>query len=102
MQRSLAAAALEVVGDDLLVHLRVQARSSQRRLAIERSGTLKLYLTAAPVDGQANKQARETLARTFGVASGQVTLKAGARSRMKHFRITGNWRIPPEFSGAAE
>jgi hypothetical protein len=57
---------------------------------------MKLALTAPPVDGRANAQAREVLAKAFGVSPSRVTLTQGESGRDKLFRIDGPRRIPPE------
>jgi uncharacterized protein (TIGR00251 family) len=59
-------------------------------------GRLKLGLTAPPVDGKANEQARELLAGLFGVSASRVKLVHGESAREKLFRIEEPRRIPAE------
>ena len=49
----------------------------------------KLAVTAPPVDGAANDEARKVIADTFGVRPRQVRLVIGAASRTKHFEVDG-------------
>jgi uncharacterized protein (TIGR00251 family) len=60
------------------------------------NGSLKLRITAAPVDGKANIQAIRVLAEAFDVANSAVTIKRGDTSRIKIFRIASPGKIPAE------
>lgn len=55
---------------------------------------IKLALTAPPVDGKANEQAREVLAEAFGVSMSRVTLVQGESARDKLFRIVEPASLP--------
>jgi uncharacterized protein YggU (UPF0235/DUF167 family) len=44
---------------------------------------------AAPEGGRATEEARRALADALGVRSGDVTLRAGSRSRTKVFEVDG-------------
>jgi uncharacterized protein len=72
---------------DLKVH--VQPRASRNEIGGWRDGALVLRLTAPPVDGAANRAARDFLAAALGVRRADVTLVSGETSRQKRFRITG-------------
>lgn len=74
-------------GEALLLPVRVQPRARRLALGPIVGGRLKLLLTAPPVDGKANEQARTLLAEAFGVSAGRVTLVQGQTSRDKLFRI---------------
>jgi len=50
---------------------------------------LKVRLSAAPVDGAANDQLIEFLAKTFAVSRRAITIVAGERSRSKIVEIEG-------------
>jgi len=60
------------------------------------NGSLKLRITAAPVDGKANIQAIRILAEAFDVANSAVTIKRGDSGQNKIFRITSPGIIPAE------
>lgn len=49
----------------------------------------KLAVTAPPVGGAANDEARAVIAAAFGVRPRQVRLVIGGASRTKHFEIDG-------------
>jgi hypothetical protein len=50
-------------------------------------GTIKINLTAPPIDGRANKALIEYLAREYGVPKARITLKSGQKSRLKLVEI---------------
>jgi uncharacterized protein len=51
---------------------------------------LKVRVRAAPSDGEANAALVRVLARALGVAPRDVELTAGATSRLKRLRISGD------------
>lgn len=56
---------------------------------IKKFGTgYKIYLTAPPVEGKANKMLLRVLAKEFGVKKSQISIARGANSRDKVIRIT--------------
>ena len=61
----------------------VQPRSSRTVIAGIHGDALKVRLSAAPVDGAANDQLIEFLAKTFAVSRRAITIVAGERSRSK-------------------
>lgn len=81
-------------GADLLLTLRIQPRASRDELAGPLGEALKVRITAPPVDGKANVHLVAFLARTFGVAKGDVVLESGAGSRTKRLRVRKPRRLP--------
>ena len=61
------------------------------RSAIERveAGQLRVRLAAAPVDGAANRELLEFLAKTLGLPRRNLTLIQGERSRLKLVQVVG-------------
>ncbi len=82
-------------GEALLLPVRVQPRSRRVALGPLVGDRLRLALTAPPVDGKANAQAREVLADIFGVSASRVTLLRGETGRDKLFRIDRPRTLPP-------
>ncbi len=80
--------------DALLLPVRVQPRARRLALGPIIGQSVKLSLTAPPVDGKANAQAREFLASQFGVSPSRVTLAKGESGRDKTFRIEAPRRLP--------
>jgi uncharacterized protein (TIGR00251 family) len=50
---------------------------------------LKVRVRAAPSEGEANAALIKLIAKTLGVAVGDVSLVAGASARLKRLRISG-------------
>lgn len=66
-----------------LISLKVLPRSSKNELVKLSDGSYKVKLTAAPVDGEANKKLLEFLAKEFGVAKSNIRIVKGEKSRNK-------------------
>lgn len=75
--------------DGVRVSVRVVPRAGRSGIAGTRDGALLVRLHAAPVDGAANAELVEVIAKAAGVARRQVAIDAGERSRLKVVRITG-------------
>jgi uncharacterized protein (TIGR00251 family) len=69
--------------------VRVQPRASREAIVGWREDALRLAVTAAPVDGEANEAVRRLLARALGVAPSAVSLVRGERGRDKVVRVEG-------------
>ena len=70
-----------------LVEVRVQPRARRNEVVEQAGAGLRVRVTAAPADGEANRAVIALLAEAFGVAPSRVTLVRGATSRDKLFRI---------------
>ena len=77
----------KTAGTDLTV--RVIPRSSRPGIVGWDSNILKVKVSAAPVEGLANKALVTLLANTLGIAKGRVEIVSGRRSKMKSVRIHG-------------
>jgi hypothetical protein len=80
--------------DYLVLSLRVQPRAKKDELVGPDGGYLKVRITAPPVEGKANNHLRRFLARELGVPQSRVELLAGARARLKRFRIRAPRKLP--------
>lgn len=69
--------------------VRVQPRASANEIVGVHGDALKVRLTAAPVEGAANRALVELLADTFGIPVRGVTIVAGASSRTKVVELDG-------------
>lgn len=70
--------------------VRVTPRSGRNRIAgVMSNGTVKIQLTAAPVDGEANGKLIEFLGEILGVPKSHIEIVAGLTSRSKLVSITG-------------
>ena len=70
------------------VLVRVSPRAS-RNLVEVRDGAVRVYVTSAPTDGQANAAVIELLAKKLGVAKSLLTIVRGDTSREKLIEFSG-------------
>ena len=68
------------------ISVTVHPGSSRKELVIRPDG-VHLYTAAKPVEGKANREARELLAEYFSVPKSDVTLFKGDHSKKKVFDI---------------
>jgi hypothetical protein len=65
------------------VRVKVIPRAREKEILKLGDGSLKVKLTAPPVDGKANKQLIELIAEYYKVKKSQVTIVSGEKSRNK-------------------
>jgi len=73
----------------VLLRLFVQPKSSRNTFAGRHGDTVKLAITAPPVDGKANKAVIKFLASFFKLKKKDVTIKHGLQSRTKSILLAG-------------
>lgn len=71
-----------------VIEVRVQPKAGNNRITVV-EGRIKVYVTAAPEKGKANKAVIEVLARELGVPKSVVSIKSGDRSRTKLIEVEG-------------
>ena len=69
--------------------MRVVPRAGRSGVAGLRDGALLVRLAAAPVDGAANAELIDVLARALDVPKRSIEIVAGDRSRSKRVRVDG-------------
>ena len=74
---------------EAILYVRVQPRASRDRITLLPDGSLKIWCSAPPVDGQANDAVRRLLAKALGVAPSRVEVLSGESSKSKRLRIDG-------------
>ena len=69
--------------------LQIKAQPNARVSALTRQddGTWLAQLKSPPVDGKANAELIELVARTFGCAKSSVTVRSGAGTRYKRIEV---------------
>jgi len=72
-----------------VIAVKVVPRAAQSRVEGWHGDALKVRLAAPPVEGKANAALIALLARTLGVAQGNVDIVGGETSRIKRVRISG-------------
>ena len=73
-------------GHTMRVTVRVTARASRDEVHLDGS-TLRVRVSAAPIDGKANEAVKRLLAGRLGLRPTEVTLVNGATSRLKAFEL---------------
>ncbi len=69
--------------------LRVQPRASRNEIVGWQDATLKLRVTAPPVDGAANAAIARLLARALGVSPSSISVVKGRQAREKIVEVAG-------------
>lgn len=82
-------ACLKANARGVIVNVQVQPRASKNELAGVLEGSLKLRLTAPPVEGEANKECIKFLAKLFNIPQSSVEIIQGHKSRRKGVLIKG-------------
>lgn len=67
--------------------VKVKPNSKQQKIVEELDGSLTIHLKSPPVDGKANKELIELLAKKFDVPKSYIDIKSGISSRQKVVEI---------------
>lgn len=70
------------------IYVRVSPRSSRNEVLETSPGEYKVKITAAPVDGEANKMLLKVLAKHFSVPLSCVQIVGGKTAKIKMVDIT--------------
>lgn len=80
-----------------ILDLWVQPRASRNEILGFRDEWLRVRVTAAPTEGEANRLCREVLAEALAVPPSRVEILSGHRARRKRVRVEGveaaRWQI---------
>lgn len=73
---------------NMLLQIRVAPRSSKNEVAGKMAdGSLKVKLTAPPIDGKANDALIKLLSEYFGVSKNKIAIRKGLRGKNKVVEI---------------
>ena len=75
--------------EGLVVNVSARPRSSRAGVDGFLGDTLKVRICCAPVDGKANKELIETLAKAFDLPKTSVVFKSGETSKTKRILLRG-------------
>lgn len=81
--------------DSLYLCCHLQPKAKKDEFTGLHGDSLKVRITAPPVDGKANAHLIKFLAKHFGVAKSDIEIVSGALSREKRLRIRNPEKIPP-------
>ncbi|MBE9142203.1 DUF167 domain-containing protein [Planktothrix mougeotii] len=70
-----------------LLKIKVKPNSKQQALQKEVDGSFTVHLKSPPVEGKANQELIQFLAKYFGVPKSQITIKSGLSSRHKFVEV---------------
>jgi len=71
----------------LVFKVQVVPRASRSEIAGEHNGSLRVRVAAPPVDGAANKEVIQVLAKAFKIPRSAVTILSGHSGRLKQVSI---------------
>lgn len=80
---------LEAVPEGTRLRVKVQPRASSSEIGEPLGDTLRIRVTAPPVDHAANEAVLELVADRLGIRRGDVRLIRGQMSRQKVLLVTG-------------
>ena len=79
---------IKATHDELTFNVFVQPRASKNAIVGLHQDAIKIRLTAPPVEGAANKQCLEVLAKALGLAKSRLSVVGGLSNRRKQIRIS--------------
>ena len=75
--------------EGIVIEVKVEPRSSQKRIAGIMDNVVKVKLTAPPVDGAANEQLIEIISEATGIRKSAIKILKGTSSKRKTVEIKG-------------
>ncbi len=84
--------------EDLLLNCHLQPKASKDEFCDLYGESLKIRITAPPVDGKANAHLIKFLAKQFGVAKNAVSVIKGELARQKRVKIVQPKKLPEQLN----
>lgn len=75
--------------DSCIIEIKASPKAAQNRISIDQEGTIRVAVTAAPANNEANRAVIELLAKTLGIAKSHLDIVRGGTSRTKMIRVEG-------------
>jgi hypothetical protein len=75
------------MGNDIIIRVKIVPGSSKNKIIGVYKDSLKITITAPPVEGKANKKCIAYLAKYFNVAKSKIEIISGLASKNKLIRI---------------
>ena len=88
-RRTTASPSERIAVDRAVIRVRVQPRASRDEVVGWLEDTLRVRVTAPPLDGRANEAVRGLIARAAGVPPSAVAIVAGEHGRDKLVGVAG-------------
>jgi len=71
----------------LVIDVKVVPQSGRQKFALDKAGTLKIFLKSVPEGGRANAELLALLSKKLRVPVGEIAIMLGAASRKKRLKI---------------
>lgn len=81
-------------GDALILSCHLQPKASKDEISGLHGDSVKIRITAPPIEGRANTHLIRFLAKTFGVPKRAVSIISGELGRQKRVRIEQPTQLP--------
>ncbi len=75
--------------DSCIIEIKASPKAAQNRISIDAQGTIRVAVTAAPANNEANRAVIELLAKHLGVAKSRLEIVRGETARAKSIRVEG-------------
>lgn len=79
---------------ELFLNCKLQPKAAKDEFSEVANGRIKIRVTAAPVDGKANKHLVKFLAKQFKVPQNAVSIISGDANRLKRVQISNPQVVP--------
>ncbi|BBB24839.1 DUF167 domain-containing protein [Amphritea japonica] len=84
--------------DNLILNCHLQPKASSDAIVGLHAESVKIRITAPPIEGKANAHLVKFLAKQFGVAKSAVSILSGELGRQKRVRIESPKKIPEQLT----
>lgn len=84
--------------DSLILNCHLQPKASSDAIVGLHAESVKIRITAPPIEGKANAHLVKFLAKQFGVAKSAVSILSGELGRQKRVRIETPTKIPEQLT----
>jgi hypothetical protein len=71
----------------MIINVKVNPKAKKNLIKKEKDDFFRVYVTAPPVAGKANKAMIEMLRDYFGVSKSKISILSGEKSRLKVVRV---------------
>lgn len=81
---------IRIEEDRILLNAKITPKASTNKIGKVFNNSLKIYVTAAPEDGQANKAVIKLLVEALEISKNSIFIMQGLTAQNKVISITGN------------
>lgn len=81
-------------GKDLTLSCHLQPKAAKDEIVGLHGDSLKIRITAPPINGRANAHLIRFLAKTFGITKRDITILSGELGRQKQIKVEQPTKIP--------